>query len=77
MKTYLLIWVKLKKAKCQKTKQYVFKDTICVEKEGSEDIYVLSHICIDYPWHYIQETENTGCLQAKEMNDRATGGSFL
>ena len=29
--------------------QYVFKDTICVEKEGSEDIHVLSRICIDSP----------------------------
>lgn len=49
------------------------KDTICVDKEGREDIYVLSHICVDYPWHYTHETANTGGLQAKGTNDRATG----
>ena len=57
--------------------QYVFKDTICVEKEGSEDIHVLSFTDLyRLPRHYTQEAANTGCLQAKEMNDKATGGSF-
>lgn len=38
---------------------------------------VFSHICIDYPWKYTQETANTGCFQPEEMISRATGDSFL
>lgn len=64
------------KSKMPKKKQ-IFKDTICVGKGDDEDIYVFSHICIDYPWEYTQETANTGCFQAEEMNDGTTGGSFL
>lgn len=37
------------------------KDTICVDKEGRR-IYVYLHISV------------TSCLQAKGMNDGATGG---
>lgn len=36
------------KSKMPKKKQ-IFKDTICVGKGDDEDIYVFSHICIDYP----------------------------
>lgn len=60
----------------QKSK-YIFKDIICVEKVGGENIYVFTRIYTNYCWKYTQEAANTGCFQEEKVNGRATEESFL